>query len=125
MDPLSRLAMARAAAAAVDIEAQLAVTEGCRPIVLMLQRAKVDAAVALANLTEASPEDPHLIRKLQNEISRYSDIYRWLADVISAGREAEQQISDEDRDEMIETLGQTPEGLEELTQLGMINGEER
>lgn len=125
MDPLSRLAMHRAAAAAVDVEAQLSIKEGCRPIVLMLQRAKMDAATALAALTDANPEDPMLIRKLQNDVRRYEDIYRWLGDVVSVGREAESQISDEDRDEMIEILGETVEGREELIQLGIIEGDQR
>jgi hypothetical protein len=123
MDPLSKLALARAQAAAADIEAQLSIESGQRPIVVMLAMAKRDAASAIAALTTVDPESAKEIRGLQNQVARFTDICRWLQDVISAGREAEQQITADDREEMIEVLGQTPEGQLELINLGLLEGD--
>jgi predicted class III extradiol MEMO1 family dioxygenase len=123
MDPLSRLAMARAEAAAADIEAQLVITAGQRPVLVMLQMAKKEAVDAFAALVTADPEDPKQIRKLQNEIVRFTDLCRWLKDVVAAGQEAEQLISEEDREEMIEILSRDTEGQQELMELGLLNGD--
>ena len=120
IDALSKLALARTQAAASDIEAQLSIKNGQRPVVMMLQYAKIEAASALGALVSADPEDPKLIRKLQNEVARFDDLCRWLREVVIAGKEAEEELTDADRNEMIEILGQDEEGQQTLLDLGLI-----
>lgn len=123
MDPLSKIAFARAQAAAADIEAQIAIEKGQRPVLVMVQMAKHEAADALAALAVVNPEDPKEIRNLQNQVARFTDLCRWLRDVVTAGREAEHELTEEDREEMIDLLGQTPEGQRELINLGILQGD--
>lgn len=115
--------MARAQAAAADIEAQLVIESGHRPILLMIQMAKREAANAMSALVEVDPFETRKIQRLQNEVRRFTDLCCWLQDVIRAGREAEEQITREDRDEMIEILAETPEGQRELINLGLLEGD--
>jgi hypothetical protein len=123
MDALSRLALVRAEAAAADVEAQLSMSGGERPVLVMLQMAKQEAALAIAALVNVDADDPKKIRRLQNEVLRFIDLCRWIGDVLAAGSEAAQQISDEDRNELIEILSQTTEGQEQLVNLGLLNGD--
>lgn len=123
MDALSKLALHKACAASADIEAQLSVQSGQRPVLVMLQMAKEEAAVSIAKLVDVDPEDPKVIRELQNEVHRYLDLCRWLGNVVSAGKEAESLITNDDREEMIEVLSGTSEGQLELINLGLLEGD--
>lgn len=120
-DPILRLAQQRIVAASADIEAQLSILDGCRPVLIVLLHARAQAAEALAELAilpaDASIE---LIRRLQHEMRRYDDIVGWFRKIVSDGFDYSQKITAEDREEMIDLLTRTPEGQREAMELGLI-----
>lgn len=122
-EPVTRLAMLRMISASADIEAQLMNNQGTRPIVIMLSRARTEAAVALAQLATVARADAaniDVIRSLQDTVTRYDDLVRWLREIVASGFDCDQEITHEEREEMIEMLTRTPEGQEEAQELGLI-----
>lgn len=122
IDPVRRMAMLRAISASADIEAQLNKQAENRPVLILLMRAREAAAEALEALAtlpvdEATPAE---IRSLQNEVRRYDDIVKWLREIVHDGFDYDREISDEDREEMIDLLMRTPEGQREAEDLGLL-----
>jgi hypothetical protein len=122
-DPLFRLARQRAVTDSIDIEVQLSAMQGARPLVTMVCMARDEAAEAMKALSIADAEDANLIRTLQNLIARYDNMVRWIRDIIQDGILADQEITEEDREDMLDVLGQTQEGLEEAVQQGLLDEE--
>ena len=77
------------------------------PALLILVKAREEAADAMAALCIADPHDALIVMKLQNEVDRYRALVRWLAEVVADGRDAAQTISDEDREDLREAIGLT------------------
>lgn len=120
-DPIVRLARLRAIADSADIEAQLAVIQGCRPVLSILVKARNNAAQALAALAFVDPRKTNDIRDLQNAVRRFDDLVVWFGELVRDGFEADDEITAEDREEMIDLLAQSPEGVKEAEQLGLID----
>ena len=66
---------------------------GGGPLAHMLNRARVEAGIALNLLVDANAEDPKLIRHLQNEVNRHRDLVRWVWQAISDAQDKEKEIS--------------------------------
>lgn len=77
------------------------------PVLLILVRARAEAAEAIATLCTADPNDTKLIIALQNDAQRYRDLLRWLSAIIADGKDAVQTISEEDREDLREAIGLT------------------
>lgn len=121
-DPIFRLALQRAVQDSADVEAQLSIVSGCRPVVAILLKARAEAAEAGVALSTADAEDPKLIRTLQNLIIRFDDLVRWLREIVQSGFDADQEISSDDREELTNLLSpHSPEG-EQVTQFGLADG---
>ena len=121
-DPVLGLTQQRLAEMSMEIEAQLSATQGAAPILLMLGLAREEAALALAELAGADAEDAKAIRALQNVISRYADMIRWLRDISTSGQEAYRELGDKERNELIEMLTKSPDGEEQAISLGLVDG---
>jgi hypothetical protein len=122
-DPLSILAMQRIVAQSADIEAQLSVLHGCRPVLTVLIMARDRAAAALGSLATVDPEDPKQIRFLQNEVGRFADLVEFFGVIVQSGFDFDQEISSAEREEMIDMLSRSTEGQEELEDLGLLQRE--
>lgn len=122
-DPIARIAKQRFISASAEIEAQLTVIQGARPVLVVLLFARDEAAAALAELALADGANLRHIRDLQNTVRRYDDIVRWFARIVSLGIEYDKEITSDDRDEMLEILARTPEGQQEAVDLGLIEVE--
>jgi hypothetical protein len=112
-DPIIRLARnsaLRAIQDSADIEAQLSIQSGTRPILSVLIKAREKAAVALTALAFCDENNPDSIRKLQNEVRRYDDLVMFFRDIVTAGFEEDDAIQESDRDEMAELLSPFAEG---------------
>lgn len=123
-DPIVRLARMRALRAirdSADIEAQLSVMQGTRPVLSILVKARDKAAQALTALAFIDVNRTHEIETLQNEVRRYDDLVRWFAEIVAEGFEADAEITAQDREEMIDLLSQSEEGMKEAEQLGLID----
>ena len=55
----------------------------------LVGRAEAEKADALEQLARVSPWRRNRIRQLQNEVWRAESVVSWLAEIISAGRDAE------------------------------------
>ena len=122
-DPISLLAMQRIIAQSADIEAQLSLRQGCRPVVTVLFMARDRAAAAIGELSTVDPEDPKQIRYLQNQIAIFTDMVDFFGKIIADGYDFDQEITQSEREEMIDMLSRSVEGQEELDQLGLITRE--
>lgn len=118
-DVMHIAALKRAVADSAEIEAQLEATRGCRPLLTVLVKARAEAAEAMSVLTTTAPEDVQEIRRLQNEVARFRDLIRWLAQIVAEGFDADSEISDADREELIEGIAGTPESQQEARDLGL------
>lgn len=122
MDVILELAKKRAIADSVEIEAQFSLTEGCRPLLNVLHRARGEAAEALAALAVVEFDDQQAIKHLQNHIARFRDLVGWLSKIVTEGIESDTEISDAEREELIEALVGTPEGQQQAIDLGYLEG---
>lgn len=61
----------------------------------LIHRAESQIAAALEQLKVVDPEDARAIRAIQNEIRVAEDIQYWLAEAITTGQVAEQQLIDQ------------------------------
>jgi hypothetical protein len=101
-DPVSALALERAALISADIEEQLTARErdGMRPLIAVLAKAKAQAAEAIAALIDTPPSDALAIGRLQNEVRRFSDLVRFLREIVNDGLDGRYQVADTERDEL-------------------------
>lgn len=88
-----RLSLQQAARLSIQVEAELTSNIRSEPLLVVLDRAKENAAAALTALAVVDPEDPHAIRHLQNEVRRFNELVNWLHEMLIAGPEAERQLN--------------------------------
>jgi hypothetical protein len=119
-DPIFRLAVQRIIADSADIEAQLSLGRGTRPILTVLTKARLEAADALACLVDVDAEIPTEIRRLQNEVRRFGDLVGWFKTIIEQGHLADQVITQQEREELLEILSRDLEGQEEAVSEGLV-----
>jgi hypothetical protein len=58
----------------------------------LVGRAQIEVEAAVEELKHAHPEDPAIIRKLQNRITLMESFGAWLQDAIANGNNAEAQL---------------------------------
>jgi hypothetical protein len=101
-DPISTLALERAALISADIEEQLTARErdGMRPLIAVLAKAKAQAAEAIAALVDQAPSDAAAIARLQTEVKRFADLVWFLREIVNEGLDQRYQVADAARDEL-------------------------
>lgn len=123
-DPILRLAQLRIIKASADLEVQFSVKTADRPSIEILRRFRERAADSLAKLPFLNLDDPSDLIKakvMQNEVKRYDEFFADMSAIIKEGIEYDKQLSDEDRDELLDLLVKTSEGEAEAIALGMID----
>lgn len=121
LDPLVQLAQQRIVKASADLEVQLSQLTGGGPAIEILKLLREKAAESLACLVIVDAEDPKAIRTLQNEVKRYDEWIAWLRQIISEGRAIDAQTTVDEREELLDLLTQTPEGIQEAIDLGLVD----
>jgi hypothetical protein len=131
-DAVDLLWAAQAIALSRDIEEQMTAraADGFRPLVVMLHMARRAAGQAVAALCEVDPSEENEIRALQNEVHRFRDLIRFAQRIVTAGIEAEHQVSDEERAELERLIAppadvSATERAAELARLGIAGVNER
>jgi hypothetical protein len=131
-DPLSLLALQRAALISADIEEQLTARKehGMRPLIAVLAKARREAADAIAALVDQPPTDAAAITRLQNEVRRFADLVRWLQEIVSQGLDQRYEVADAERDELERLVAPIDEEarahqLDEMERLGLRPGNGR
>jgi len=77
------------------------------PTAMILHKAQEGAVLALAKLVVVDPYDPTAIIPLQNEVRRFKDMVEFVTEAVQDGKESSKQISDEDADDLAQTVGLT------------------
>jgi hypothetical protein len=112
-----RLADQRAIEYSVDLQIQLDRKAGLRPMIAILKKARDQARLAINSLIYADPSNVELVRAFQNEVRRYDDLVAWCQEVIVEGIEADQRLSEAEREEFSEIL-LSPDIAEEARAFG-------
>src|ERR1051326_7485606 len=109
-DPVTALALNRAALISADIEEQLTARErdGMRPLIAVLAKAKAQAAEAIAALLDTAPSDAAAIARWQNEVRRFADLVRFLREIVNDGLDGRYQVADAERDELERLIAPPP-----------------
>ena len=74
------------------------------PISYLLAQAAREATAATLALTEVSPTDVVQIQRLQNEVTRYLDLGRWISTALAIGKEAYALLDMRERGEISEEI---------------------
>ncbi len=74
----------------------------------MLKKARREAAEAITAILGADPDNAKEIRDLQTVALRFRDLCRWLTELVHEGFEADSQINDEEREELIAAVAGDP-----------------
>lgn len=114
-----KLALEAASRLSIQIEAELR-SRRSESLLVFLDDAKEAAARAMVALVDADAEDFRAVRKLQNEVRRFDDLVGWMKQRLLEGPEAENVLSDLQRQEarglvldpeIANELGVQPEGV--------------
>jgi hypothetical protein len=64
-------------------------------ITVILLSARDEAVGAMHDLVDADPEDAKAVRALQWKVKRYDDLCGWIRSIIERGREATEDLTEE------------------------------
>lgn len=123
-DPIDRIAKLRIIKMSAELEVQLAMKGGSSPTLEIVRRLRDRAseslaALAFVNLHEAKGVTEAIT--LQNEVKRYDEWLTWMSEIINEGKAFDQELSAEDREEILDHLSESPEGLDEAIALGLVD----
>jgi hypothetical protein len=121
MDPIVRLARQRIVKACMDLEVQISSVKGGGPCVEILRVLQERSAESLAALAIVDAEDPKAIRTLQNEVKRYDEWFGAIRDIISQAKIYEAEFTEDDRNELLDLLIETPEGQQQAIDMGLVD----
>lgn len=71
----------------------------------LMAKAVTGAINATRELLEVDPHDWASVQRLQNEVRRFQDMARWIGEAVSDGDAAYQELSEEERAELLQALG--------------------
>lgn len=114
-NPHDRAALQHAVELSTNVELQVAgMLPGGAPLLALLQRARERAALAMVALGSVDATDAAAIRKLQNEMELFKRVIEDLREIASEGKDAVQQLSEEERGDIVDALGLDDEAFEDL-----------
>jgi hypothetical protein len=119
IDPILRLAKLRVIQASAEIEAELSLKRSF--LIPVLNEFREKAAESLVALTIVAPTDAEKVRTLQNEVSKYYELFDALRDIVAKGMMYEQEISDAEREEYLDMLVESPEGQRQALEEGLVD----
>jgi hypothetical protein len=123
-DPIIRIAHQRIVKLSADLEVQIAAKDGSAVALEMLRRLRDRAAESLAAMLLINFDDPSELVKaktMQNEVKRYDEWLGFMRDIVNEGRAYDKQMSDADRQELVDYLCQSAEGQQEAVALGLVD----
>ncbi len=122
-DPIARIAKQRIISLSAELEVQLGDRKGGAVAIEMLRRLHDRATESLKLLAFVdlhTPKGRVEAVTLQNEVKRYDEWVAWMTEIVQEGQAYDKEFSQEDRDELLDFLVQTPEGQQEAAQLGLV-----
>lgn len=103
-DAIERLALERAVILSAELDVQFEKNAHIRPMVMILAKARDDAALAMRGLVYVDPNDADKVREFQHEVRRYDDLVQWTHQIIIDGKEADRRLAEKDRQELDELV---------------------
>ncbi len=122
-DPVLRLAKLRVIKASADLEVQLAMKEGSAPALEILRRLRDRAAENLPKLAFLNLDNPNdfiAAKVIQNEVKRYDEWITWMGEIVAEGKAYDHEFQESEREEILDMLAESPEGMQEAVALGLI-----
>ena len=114
-DFLEQLSASHLADLAIDFQVQLEKKTSIRPVLWLLARAKRRAATAMADLVRVDVTKTSQILILQNEVLLYEQLMQDCEALLALGHEADHEIDEMDRLDIIDALSP-----EEARQAGLV-----
>lgn len=97
-DAISAAARAVLIEMQIDLKVQIERGTGVRPMLWLLASARNRAVLAIRKLIDVDASETQAIRDLQAEVRLYGDMMESAADMLNRGKEADREISEEDRE---------------------------
>lgn len=126
-DPIHRLARARIIKLSAEIEAEL-IRRGNSPtleVVKRLQERAAESLSALAFVNIHEPQGKIQFLTLQNEVKRYDEFIQAIGNIISEGVTYDNEMTMEEREELVDILMETKDGVSQAVELGLIDLEQK
>lgn len=101
-----------------EIEVELAKDSRGGPVLVLLALARAEAAEAIEMLADADPENPAEIRKQQNRIVCFRLICEWLNKIVADGYEADDELDEDDREDLADSVGLGPDEADDALRFG-------
>lgn len=120
-DPILRIAKLRMIKMSADLEVALSAKHGSNIAIDILCRLRERAAESLAALATCDALDRKQVLILQNEVKRYDEWLGWMREILAEGKAYDQEITDDERNEMLDLLSESPEGQKRAVELGLID----
>lgn len=126
-DPIHRLARARIIKLSAEIEAEL-IRRGNSPtleVVKRLQERAAESLSALAFVNIHEPQGKIQFLTLQNEVKRYDEFIQAIGNIVSEGVTYDNEMTMEEREELVDILMETKDGVSQAVELGLIDLEQK
>lgn len=123
-DPLLRIAKLRIIKLSAELEVDLATRRGGNIAIEIVNRLRHRAAESMVALATCTLKVEDIVTH-QNEVKRYDEWFCCLRDIIQEGKQHDQQLTEQDREETLELLSQSQEGIAQAIELGLIEDERR
>lgn len=94
----------RAVAVSEQAAQELIVRKGSSTLQVIMVRAKKEAEAALAAMIDVDPNDARRIAFLQGKVQIFRDMAKFIADAISEGDSARQELEESDKAEIAELV---------------------
>ncbi len=120
-DPLTRVAKLRVVRLSQELEVLLANKQGGNIVVEIVNQLRDKAAESMTALICCDVTKLSDVIRLQNECKRYDEFMDELARIAREGVAFDQEISREEREELLDYLVQTDEGQQQAMELGLLD----
>lgn len=119
-DPLQRLAKLRIVKLSQKLELLLADKRGGDIVNEIVHRLQTRAAESMTALVICDATNPKEVFKWQNEVLRYDEFVRTLAEIASEGVQYDTEFTQEDREDLLNLMTNSPEGRMQADALGLV-----
>lgn len=119
-DPLQRLAKLRIVKLSQKLELLLADKRGGDIVNEIVHRLQTRAAESMTALVICDATNPKEVFKWQNEVLRYDEFVRTLAEIASEGVQYDTEFTQEDREDLLNLMTNSPEGRMQADAMGLV-----
>jgi hypothetical protein len=123
-DPIVLLSRQRIIKLSGDLEAELDRSLGggiATEILDRLRQRAAESLAALATIDLFTPKGRQEAVSLQNEVKRYDEWFGAMRQILIDGKQYDDEMRDEDREELMDALAKMPDGDKQMITLGLVD----